>query len=77
MKAATTLIGFEDSYPLKLISSDNRNLYLLVDTYSPFLICNKDSILFPKSSNGYGLALKFEEDLTLSKFAATSGILQI
>lgn len=74
MKAATTLIGFEDSYPLKFISSDNRNLYLLVDTYSPFLICNKDSILFPKSSNGYGLALKFEEDLTLSKFAATSGI---
>ncbi|MBK7879902.1 MAG: T9SS type A sorting domain-containing protein [Saprospiraceae bacterium] len=74
LKAATTLIGFEDSYPLKFISSDNRNLYLLVDTYSPFLICNKDSILFPKSSNGYGLALKFEEDLTLSKFAATSGI---
>ena len=45
-----------------------------MDTYSPFLICNNDSILLPKSSNGYGLALKFEEDLTFSEFATTSGI---
>ncbi|MEP7197874.1 MAG: hypothetical protein ABI851_15255 [Saprospiraceae bacterium] len=74
LEAVTTLTGYEDSYPIKLARSDNSEVYLLVDTYSPFLICKNDSILIPKSANGYGLALKFTDNLKLVAYATTNGI---
>ncbi|MBK7233636.1 MAG: T9SS type A sorting domain-containing protein [Saprospiraceae bacterium] len=72
--AITSVLGHEASYPIKIFSSKNGNIYLSLDTYGRFLKTGTDSIVYPRSGNGIGLALRFSENLKLTGYITTSGL---